>query len=157
QDIDLEIFCNHPTIEAGFDVLQHCAKKPGCLASRFRNEMAGPDQGYYWQVQYRQANGLLWKIDMWSVHVDHPGPTSRDMIEPMLRILNQDNRNIILNLKHDLQNDPQTECASIDLYQAVLADGVSSFEELKIWMKSHQYSKINDWRHWLLSIDRKSA
>jgi hypothetical protein len=156
-DIDLEIFCSHPTIEAGFDVLKSCAVKPGCLATRFRNEMAGPDQGYYWQVQYQKERGLIWKIDMWSFHMDHPGPTSREMIAPMGQVLNDENKKVILYLKHAILKDPDTQCASIDLYQAVLADGVRSFEELKTWLTTHKPEKINDWRRWLMKPDSKLA
>jgi hypothetical protein len=156
-DIDLEIFCEHPTIEAGFDVLKSCALKSGCLSTRFRNEMAGIDQGYYWQVQYQQKLGLLWKIDMWSISVNHPGPTSRDMIAPMQKALNEESRKIILNLKHAIRNDPQTQCPSIDLYQAVLADGVRTYSDLKAWLSLHISEKINDWRKWLIIPDGKFA
>lgn len=152
-DIDLEIFCEHPTIEAGFSVLKSCALNSGCRSTRFRNEMAGPDQGYYWQVQYQQEHGRLWKIDMWSIHVNHPGPTSRDMIAPMEKVLNEESRKIILNLKQAICNDPHTQCPSIDLYQAVLADGIRTYRELKTWLSLHKSEKINDWRKWLIIPD----
>lgn len=149
-DIDMEIFCENPKIEDGFRIIYSCATQPGCLATRFRNEMNEPDQGYYWQIKYQQINGFLWNIDMWSVGLDHPGPTSQDMISPMRRALNTEKRQIILGLKQAVSNDPDVTCPSIYLYQAVLADGIHTYEHLLVWLSNHNINGINDWRQWFL-------
>ena len=148
-DIDVEIFCEIPKIDNGFRILNACAHQPGCLATRFRNEMEGPDQGYYWQVRYQQPNGHLWKIDMWSMRLDHPGPTSRDMIFPMRQALDYKKRQIILSLKQAIMNDQNVACPSIYLYQAVLTGGVHNYDELLVWLSKHDTDGINDWRKWL--------
>lgn len=152
-DIDMEIFCDIPRIDDGFKILNACAHQPGCRAARFRNAMDGPDQGYYWQIRYQQPNGRLWKIDMWSVQLDHPGPTSRDMIAPIQQALDREKRQTILTLKHAASDDPNVTCPSIFLYQAVLADGVRNYDDLLDWIYSHNVEGINDWRQWL--PDRK--
>jgi len=148
-DIDMEIFCENPKIEDGFRILNICAHQPGCLAARFRNEMDEPDQGYYWQIKYQQPDGYLWKIDMWSIHLDHTGPTSQDMIVPMNQALGKEKRQIILSLKQALINDKNVTCPSIFIYQAVLADGIHKYEDLLIWLSDHDTTGINDWRQWL--------
>ena len=148
-DIDIEIFFDAPTLTQGFAVLPACAAIPGVRAARFRNEINGPDQGYYWRVDYQAEDGTLWKADMWSVSHDHPGPTSRDMIAPMLAALDNEKRAAILHLKAALQEDPATTCPSIYLYQAVLADGVCDLPALKQWLQGRDTTAINDWREWL--------
>lgn len=148
-DIDMEIFCKIPRIEDGFRILNTCAHQPGCRAARFRNEMDGPDQGYYWQIRYQQPEGRFWKIDMWSVRIDHPGPTSRDMITPMRQALDRERRQIILTLKQAVADDPNVTCPSIFLYQAVLADCVRNYDELLNWLSNHSVEGINDWHQWL--------
>ena len=148
-DIDIEIYCETPRIDNGFRILNACARQPGCRAARFRNEMDGPDQGYYWQVQYQQPEGQLWKVDMWSIRVDHPGPTSRDMIAPIRHALDREKRSIILELKQAVTNDPNVTCPSIFLYQAVLADSIRNYDGLLDWLSNHNVEGINDWRQWL--------
>jgi hypothetical protein len=65
-DIDLEIYCPELRVADGFQVLGECAQLPGVTRAYFANELAGSDQALYWQLRYRQDNGVLWKIDMWS-------------------------------------------------------------------------------------------
>lgn len=149
-DIDMEIFCENPKIDDGFKVLNSCAHEPGCLEVSFRNELEGPDQGYYWQVKYQHPNGHLWKIDMWSVRLDHPGPTSRDMIAPMRQALDKEKRQVILSIKQAVIKDPNVACPSIFLYQAVLADAVRNYKDLLSWLSNHDIKGINDWRQWLI-------
>ncbi len=148
-DIDMDIFYENPKIDDGFRVLNACAHQPGCQATRFSNQMDAPDQGYYWQVRYQQPEGQLWKIDMWSVRMDHPGPTSRDMIAPMLQVLDRERRQTILKLKQAVANDPNVTFPSIFLYQAVLGDGIHKYEDLLVWLSNHDTTGINDWREWL--------
>jgi len=149
-DIDMEIYFLEPRISDGFEVLKASALKPGCTAVRFRNEIQSPDMGYYWQVRYQSHTGQLWKIDMWSVHSDHPGPTSRDMIVPMKNALDEDRRMVILELKHTLMQNSLIKCPSIYLYQAVISDGVRTMSGLEKWMAGRDITAINDWRDWLV-------
>lgn len=148
-DIDIEIYCETPRIEDGFRILNACAHQPGCRAARYRNEIEGPDQGYYWQVLYQQPGWQLWKIDMWSVRIDHPGPTSQDMIAPMQQALDMEKRQIILTLKQAVADDTNVTCPSIFLYQAVLADGIRNYDALLDWLSNHNVEGMNDWRQWL--------
>ena len=149
-DIDMEIYFNAPTLAQGFEVLKACAGTPGIRAARFRNEMNGPDQGYYWRVDYRDEDGTLWKVDMWSLSHDHPGPTSREMIAPLLNALDDEKRGAMLQLKAAVRGEPNLTCPSIYLYQAVLAGGVRDLAGLQDWLQGRDTTAINDWREWLL-------
>jgi len=64
-DIDMEVYFDAPTPAQGFEVLKACAGTPGLRAARFRDEMDGPDQGYYWRLDVLSEGGTLWKVDMW--------------------------------------------------------------------------------------------
>lgn len=149
-DIDMEIYFDTPTPAQGFEVLRACANTPGVRAARFRNEIDGPDQGYYWRVDYQAEDGTLWKIDMWSAAQNHPGPTSRDLVAPLRAALDDEKRRIILQLKAALRDDPTLACPSIYLYQAVLSSGVRDLPALQAWLDGRDTTAINDWRDWLL-------
>ena len=60
-DIDMEIYSDNPKIEHGFEVMSGVARLPGVWKVRFSNELAGPDQGLYWQIRYRDQEGDVWK------------------------------------------------------------------------------------------------
>ena len=82
------------------------------------------DHGLYWQVRCRDDDGEPWKIDVWTLPVDHPGPCAAWIVEPMRRALTNDLRVAILRLKEARTNGQVPDIASIDLYRAVLDDGV---------------------------------
>ncbi|MFI6996012.1 hypothetical protein [Nocardia sp. NPDC050175] len=56
-DIDIEIYCDAPRIEDGFTVLQDCAALDNVRKARFGNHSSDPDEGLYWRLDYRTADG----------------------------------------------------------------------------------------------------
>jgi hypothetical protein len=145
-DIDLEIYCDEPRIEDGFAVLRACALQPGTRKVRFANELDGPDQGLYWQVRYRHETGQEWKVDMWSVRHDHPGPTSASLVEPMKRALTDETRRAILEIKEGLLLDPAVQCGSIHVYRAVLSGGVRTPDGFRTWLAENRVEGLTNWR-----------
>lgn len=145
-DIDLEIFCDTPRIEDGFEVLRACALHPRVCKARFSNDLAGPNLGLYWQLRYRHEDGQEWKIDMWSMRGEHPGPLSSDLVEPMKRALNDETRAAILEIKEELLREPEAGCGSIHIYRAVLAGGVRTPAEFRKWLERNPPSGLLAWR-----------
>ena len=144
-DIDVEIYCDEPRIEDGFAVLQACALHPRVRKARFANELDGPDMGLYWQLRYRHEDEQEWKIDMWSVRHDYPGPTSAALVEPMKQALTDETRQAILELKEQTILDPMLRCDSIHLYRAVLDDGIRNAEQLRRWLEHNQTDGLTAW------------
>jgi hypothetical protein len=149
-DIDLEVYCERPRIEDGFAVIADLALVPGVWTVRFSNELGGPDQGLYWQLRYRDpasvvsATGEVWKIDMWQLGHDHPVPLARDLIEPMRRALTAETRAAILTIKRDTL--VERDVHGIDVYRAVLDDGVRTTADVRGWLTTHRASGLTRWR-----------
>lgn len=144
-DIDLEIFCQgDPPVEAGFSVLAACAKHPGTMKARFSNRLAEPDQGLYWQLRFLHE-GEEWTIDMWMLRHDHPGPLSRSLVEPIQAALTNETRRTILTLKRALIERPDLACGSINVYRAVLDDGVGTLDEFQDWRASRDTDALTNW------------
>lgn len=144
-DIDLEIFCHRPTVQAGFGVLSAVAPHPRIGKVRFANELDGPDQGLYFQLRYRHESGEEWKLDMWLVANDHPGPLSREMVTPMRRALTDETREAILAIKERVRAG-RLDYPSIDIYQAVLEGGARSLEEFLAWHEGVKPMGLTTWR-----------
>jgi hypothetical protein len=145
-DIDMEVYCPEVKVADGFQVLSECAQLPGVIKARFANELAGPDQALYWQLRYRQDDGTVWKIDMWSAHTDYELPRAEYLIEPMRAALTPEARRAILALKEQREQDADLACLSIDLYRAVLEDGVRTAADFRAWLASHETGQLTDWR-----------
>ncbi len=144
-DIDMEIYCDDLKIKHGFKVLELCALNPNVKSEKFGNHLDSPDQGLYWQLRYMH-NKEEWKIDMWSVSNDHPGPLGRDLIIPMKDALTDEMRRIILQIKEKIIQDPVLSCPSIYLYKAVFDDNVRTIEQLKEWLKHNSTEELTNWK-----------
>ncbi|MDP9382963.1 MAG: hypothetical protein M3Q29_23070 [Chloroflexota bacterium] len=98
-DIDMEIYCEWPRVENGFAIVSQLALDPSVWKVRFSNELEGPDRGLYWQLRYRDPESEareVWKIDMWLLGEDHPGPRSAGLVQPMREVLTPERRAAIL-------------------------------------------------------------
>ncbi|MFZ5826246.1 MAG: hypothetical protein ACOY94_18275 [Bacillota bacterium] len=144
-DIDLEVFADRPTVQAGFGVLAEVAPHPRVRKVRFANELDGPDQGLYFQLRYRHQSGEEWKLDMWLVAHDHPGPLSRDLVTPMRRALTDERREAILAIKEQVRAKALSY-PSIDIYRAVLEGGARSLEDFQAWHDRIRPSGLTTWR-----------
>jgi hypothetical protein len=145
-DIDMEIYCPELRVADGFRVLSECAEQPGVVQARFVNALAGPDQALYWQLRYRQDDGTVWKVDMWSAPDDYPLPRSERLVKPMRAALTPETRLAILALKEQRERDDSLKCLSIDLYRAVLDDGVRTPDDLRAWLAAHETGQLTDWK-----------
>ncbi len=143
-DIDMEIYSDDPRIESGFKVMSELAVLPGVWKIRFSNELESPDQGLYWQIRYRDEIGDVWKVDSWLVAYDHPhAHWGEKFADTMQKVLTNQTRRAILEIKETLLGKP--EVRGIDIYRAVLEDGVRSPDEFIQWMAEHKPSGIILW------------
>jgi hypothetical protein len=145
-DIDLEIYCPRLRPEDGFAVLAQTARHPGLRETLFQNHMHGPDKALYWQIRFLDADDVLWKVDMWSAPDDYALPRGEDLVAPLARALTPETRRAILELKAWRAATPNVACLSIDLYRAVVADGVRDPQGLRAWLASHETGQLTDWK-----------
>ena len=143
-DIDIEIYCDEPRVEAGFSIVANAAQSHAVRRVRFSNELDGPDRGLFWQLRYRTDDGEMWTVDMWLLGPDHPGPRSADLVDPMRRALSDETRHAILEIKEALRGEPDVR--SIDIYTAVLDEGVRSAPEFRLWHSRRTSSGLSFWR-----------
>jgi hypothetical protein len=147
HDIDYEVFTPEaPAVRAGFGVLADLAELPTVTATRFRNAANTPDQGLYWQVRCRHDDGDEWKIDIWTLARDHPGPCAAWIVEPMRRVLTDELRAAILRLKELRAAGQIPGIASIDIYRAAIDDGVRTADDLRAWIGQAHTSTLTHWR-----------
>ncbi|WP_280428651.1 hypothetical protein [Nocardia brasiliensis] len=145
-DIDVEIYCDSPRIEHGFAVLRDCARVEGVRNARFGNHLDDPDEGLYWRLGYRGSDGTDWKIDMWALRRDHPGPCAAHLVAPLRAALTPRTRRTILELKSQVHTGVITEQRSIDIYRAVLDGGINAGADLSAWVRDNPREPLTFWR-----------
>lgn len=143
-DIDMEIYCSAPRPEDGFAVLSACADHPGVRRARFTNALDLPDRGLYFQLQCEES-GQTWKLDMWALPLDHPGPSAIDLVAPLRAVLTDDHRENILAIKEfAYTNDDPVQ--GIWVYRAVVEAGVRDYGAFKDWLTSISTDELTHWR-----------
>lgn len=145
-DIDMEIYCPELRVEHGFEVLSQCAGNPRILSAQYLNGLATPDQAFYWQLRYRAEDGEEWKVDMWSAPHDYALPRGEDFVAPMREALTPETRGAILRLKEARAAGEIPMCLSVDLYRAVLGDGVRTVEQWRTWQETHETGVLTSWK-----------
>ncbi|WP_159080356.1 hypothetical protein [Nocardia suismassiliense] len=145
-DIDVEIYCDTPRIEDGFTVLRDCAMLDEVRKARFGNHLDDADEGLYWRLDYRAADGTDWKIDMWALARDHPGPCAAQLVRPLRDALTPETRRTILELKSLMQRGAIPRCPSIDIYRAVIDGGLRSGSDLSEWVAAHPRNDLTFWQ-----------
>jgi hypothetical protein len=145
-DIDMEIYCDVPRIEDGFVVLRDCVLHPNVHKARFGNYLNEADEGLYWRLIYRTDDGTDWKIDMWSLRRDHPGPCAAQLVEPLRQALTPETRRAILELKALVQDELAPHHPSIDIYRAVIDGGVRTSAQLESWLERHPRDFLTFWK-----------
>jgi hypothetical protein len=122
-------------------------------ATGFRSSPASPrsrasgasDPGLYWWIQYRDELGQDWSIDAWLISRNHPFAMHSDRFaEAMCARLNDDLRRTILQIKHE-SHCRDLETRGIEIYKAVLRDGVETYEQFETWLERHPPRKLEDW------------
>ena len=143
-DIDLNIYCEHPSIEQGFRVVSGIAPLRGVRRIRYSNCLETVDQGLYWQIQYMDRLGATWTIDNWLVSHDHPHRwLVEGLVERLPKLLTDEHRESILRIKESREADAGTQ--GIDIYQAVVGAGIRSPEQFAEWQQARCRPEISAW------------
>ena len=126
-------------------MLAELAEHPRVTKARFTNALATEDQGLYWQLRGRDDEGDEWKVDVWTLAHDHPGPLSTSLVAAMRSALDPARRRCILTLKEARAAGETRAVASIDIYRAVLDRGVTTPDELEVFLGPDYSPSLTPW------------
>ena len=144
-NIDLEIYVERPDIEAGFEVIQKIALLPRVKKIRYSNELKTIHGGLYWRIDYVDEKSVVWNIDNWMLSLYHSHAMIADKFaRAMERALTLESRHRILEIKANMP--PELEARGIDVYKAVLRDGIETSYEFQEWIKENPPVEIEHWR-----------
>lgn len=126
-------------------MIRELALLPVVRRIHYENALDTPDQGLYWRVDCVDDDGNTWDIDNWLVANDHPNAGLADgFAAAMENRLDDTSRRDILSIKSSFATDARPR--GIDVYKAVLRDGVRTPEDFRRWQGENPPVTIEEWR-----------
>ena len=144
RDIDIHAYTTTLTAKGSFAVMADIAECPGITRMECRNLITTDEACMEWHAWYADENGHEWQIDI--MHIlkgsRYDGYFER-VADRIARALTDETRRTILRLTYDTPDDEKV--MGIEYYQAVIAGGVSTWQELVEWRKAHPVTGIVSW------------
>lgn len=144
RDIDFHIYSSPVDIAANFTAMARLAANPRIERIEYRNLLDTPEHCIEWHAWYRDDEGDLWQLDM--IHIlrgsTYDGYFER-MADRITAVLTPETREAILRLKYETPDD--VKIMGVEYYQAVIRDGVRTYDELTTWRREHPVMGIVEW------------
>lgn len=144
RDIDFHIYSSPLRIEDSFAAIAQIMRHPHTGKATCLNLLQEADECLQWQIEYTDADNRMWQIDM--IHMPHgahyEGYFER-MAERIQTALTDETRLAILRLKEE--TPAKEKIMGVEYYQAVLRDGVRTYEQLQEWRSRHPVDGIMEW------------
>ena len=137
RDIDMHVYSANVTTDFSFSVMAKVACNECVTEIKCINGLHTDERCIAWHVFYKASDGELWQFDI--IHIEegtaYDGYFER-MADRITEVMTPEQREIILSLKFDSSDD----CGyhGVEYYEAVIADGVSTIEELSDWVTEHR-------------------
>lgn len=144
RDLDIYIETDEVTESKFFQLGSEVASALKPQRMHYRNEFLGrtPELpvGFYWGIY---VTGLVsieeWKIDLWAIDSEQRKSLQEDF-DKLRASINEESRLIILEIKNHFYTHPEyrRKFGSVDIYQAVIEEGVKSVEEFAGWLRENK-------------------
>ncbi|SHE39001.1 hypothetical protein [Dysgonomonas macrotermitis] len=143
-DIDMHIYSDKLDIAKSFSVLQQLAEKLPLKEIQYRNLIDTEEECLEWHALYEDKDKNNWKLDM--IHIrkgsKYDGFVER-VTEAISSRLTPETRKAILEIKSNVPLD--VVVPGIEIYHAVFAGGVRSYNEFMPWREDHPLTNSMEW------------
>lgn len=137
RDIDLHVYSAGITEEGSFAIAARMAAIPSVTEIKCINGLHTDERCMAWHVFYRDSDGELWQFDI--IHIEegseYDGYFER-MADRITEVMTPVQRETILRLKFETSQN--SDFHGVEYYEAVIADGVVSADELSAWVSLHR-------------------
>lgn len=137
RDIDLHVYSKDITEASSFAIAAKMATDPRISEIKCINGLQTEEQCIAWHVTFRADDGENWQFDI--IHIEE-GSTYDGFFERMadriVEAMTPQQRDTIIKLKYE--TTPEYDYHGVEYYEAVIADGVSTIDELHAWIATHR-------------------
>lgn len=136
RDIDLHVYSSGITEASTFAIAARMSALPGVTEITAINGLHTDEHCMAWHVKYQDKDGKIWKFDI--IHIEagteYDGYFER-MADRIITVMTPLQRDTILRLK--FETPAYESIKGVEYYEAVIAGGITSLEDLRNWVKQH--------------------
>lgn len=144
RDIDMHVYSTGITEESTFAIAAGMAALPGVTEIKAINGLHTDEHCMAWHVLYTAPGGEEWKFDI--IHIES-GTTYdgffENMADRIMAVATAEQRDTILRLK--FETPPTETFRGVEYYEAVIADGVRTLDQLRLWAADHRKKPAYYW------------
>ncbi|MDE6396429.1 MAG: phosphoglycerate mutase family protein [Muribaculaceae bacterium] len=137
RDIDLHVYSSGITEEQSFAIAAKMAAIPGVTEIKYINGLQTDEHCISWHVKYIDEDEEDWTFDI--IHIEtgsrYDGYFER-MAERIVDVMTPEQKETILRLK--FETPVAEKIRGVEYYEAVIADGVTTLEDLRRWIQAHR-------------------
>lgn len=144
-DIDFHVYSDDFSIGKSFDAISQISQNPKIKEVTYQNLLDAEDMCLEWHLWYKETPGSVWTIDIMHIKNEsaYAGVIER-VTEKIKAAVTESQKQRILEIKSECYRRKE-EYLGIDLYQAVMAEGIETFEEFKMWKQNKKDTGISLW------------
>lgn len=144
RDIDFHIYSEPLRVEDSFRAMAGLAAHSRIRRVEYTNLLHTEEACIEWHAWYEDTSGESWQLDM--IHLVKGSRYDgyfEQMAERIKAALTEETKRAILRLKYET---PESEkIMGVEYYQAVLRDGVRTYEDFQAWRRLHPVTGIMEW------------
>jgi hypothetical protein len=144
RDIDFHVYTNPFKLADSFAVMSRLAENKRIKTITYTNLLEAEDKCIEWHAFYDDKGGHTWRIDLIHILSDSPYAGYFEKVaERISLVLTQDTRAAILRIKNAVPEDKKV--MGIQVYKAVIEDGVRDVESFWKWLEKNPDEGIVTW------------
>lgn len=159
RDIDLHTYSKEVTEERSFAIAATIARDPRIKEIKCINGLHTEEKCVAWHFSYEASDGEIWQFDV--IHIIEGSRYDgffEQMADRIARNSTREQKETILRLKFetpdipaenesgDVAGDNTTgQIHGVEYYEAVIADGISTLEDLREWVVRHRATPSGYW------------
>ena len=144
KDIDLHVYSSNITEASTFAIAAKMSALPGVTEITSINGLHTDEHCMAWHIKYKTEDGELWKFDI--IHIETGSKYDgyfEHMAQRILEVITPEQRETILRLKFETPEDETIH--GVEYYEAVIANGITSLDDLRKWIISHRSKPLYYW------------
>ncbi|MDD4703810.1 MAG: phosphoglycerate mutase family protein [Bacteroidales bacterium] len=144
-DIDFHTYSDNFSIEKSFKAISKIAENPKIKEVTYRNLLDAEDMCLEWHLWYEETPERIWTIDIMHIKNNsaYAGMIER-VTEKIRSVVTEKQKQAILKIKWECKRQEE-KFIGIDIYQAVIDEGIETFEDFKIWHNNNKRPAISIW------------
>ena len=144
RDIDFHIYSDPFVFANSFAAISKLAGNNRIKRIEYVNLLDTDEMCLEWHAWYQDQHGDLWQIDMIHLLNDSPYAGHFEMVADRIQaVLIPETRLAILSIKNEIPEEKKV--MGIEICQAVIRDGVRTYQDFLQWKVHNPTDGIIDW------------